>query len=276
MSQTKERIVIVGSMGQVGRALWENMTKKFFITGHDLKPRTNSKGDEIPVKANPEECKGEIMHVCIPWSDKFRDIISALQEEFSPELIVIHSSLPPGTTSSLVDKGMSVVHSPVVFDIHHFPSLGYFKKLVGYDNTDLALKAEKHLRKAFNTALVNGSRNTEMSDLCMGLYSMTCRAITFEIHRMFEIAECDYSNFMEFVHYSNYGYAAMNKGDMLLFNQFPDLNKRDYRVELTKLIPEELLSAFFKLGEKSYELQQKEREKVHAEIQESARSYTRP
>lgn len=262
MSQTKERIVIVGSMGQVGRALWEIMTKKFFITGHDLKPRTNSRGEEIPVQANPEECKGEIMHICIPYSDEFNDILVKLNKRFKPSLVIIHSSVPPGTTLNLTYQDVRAVHSPVLFDIHHFPSLGYFKKLVGYDDTELALAAEKHLRRVFNTALVKESKNTELADVCIGLYAMTCRAITFEVSRMFEIADCDYRNFMEFVHYSNYGYAAMNKGDLLLFNQYPDLNKRDYRTELTELVPEELLSAFFKLGKKSYDIQQKEREKV--------------
>lgn len=275
MSQNQEKIVIVGSMGQVGRALWDNMTKRFFITGHDIKPRRNSKGEEIPVKANPEECKGQIMHICIPYDDLFHDTLVELKEKFQPEIMIIHSSVPPGTTRALVDDGFDVVHSPVIFDVQHFPSLSYFKKLVGYDKNELALKAEKHLRRVFNTALVEGSKNTEMSDLCIGLYAMTCRALTFEISRMFEIAHCDYKNFMEFLHYSNYGYAAMNKSDQLLFNQYPDLNKRDYRTELLSLLPEELSSAFFKLGNKSYEIQQREREKVHAEIQEQARSYSR-
>ncbi len=265
MSQQKERIVIVGSLGQVGRALWENMTKKFFITGHDIKSLKNSKGEEREVKAKPEDCQGEVMHICIPWSEEFFDIVKDLNDKFKPKLIIIHSSVKLGTTQALFDLGIPVVHSPVIFDIHHFPSLAYFKKIVGYDSTDLALEAEKHLRKVFNTALVKSSGQTELCDLSLGLYAMTCRAVTLEMSRIFDILSYDYKNFMEFVHYSNYGHAAMNKSSQLLFNQYPDLDKRDYRIELINLLPDELVSAFFKLALKSYDIQAKEREKVHGE-----------
>lgn len=53
----------------------------------------------------------DIMHVCIPFTDDFIGIVLKYDKEYSPSIIVIHSTVKPGTTSSF--RGMNVVYSPV-------------------------------------------------------------------------------------------------------------------------------------------------------------------
>lgn len=78
-------------MGEIGQSLMPF----FNCSGID-------KGEVVP--------KADIMHVCFPYSDKFVDYVKEYQEKSGANLIIIHSTLPVGTTSKL---GPSAVHSPV-------------------------------------------------------------------------------------------------------------------------------------------------------------------
>jgi len=55
--------------------------------------------------------KSEILHVTIPYSDDFERIIIKAIYNFDPEIIIIHSTVKPGTTEKL---GKNVLFSPVL------------------------------------------------------------------------------------------------------------------------------------------------------------------
>ena len=255
MSKRKKDTIIVGSCGQVGRALWFAMKGSYNLLEHDLRPKETKSGDKVEVQVDPTGNQNLVMNICIPYSKNFKEIVKEYAKVYSPELIVIHSTIEPGTTKALVKDGIPAVHSPVIFDDNYFKSIAYFRKMIGYDDDKLALMAEEFLRPCFNTALVKNSINTELSDLSLALYSMTCRAITFECSRVFFLLGCNYNVMMEFIKYNNIGYATLNKHDTMLQNMFPELLKEDYRVELLNLLPEEFRSAFFKLGKRSYDIE---------------------
>lgn len=268
-NKRKEKTLIIGSLGQVGRALFKGLMGKYNVLRHDI-GKMNKYGSDEPIDAtvDPEIAQGLVMHVCINGGENFIPIVKEYAKVYNPQLIIIHSSVKPGTTLSLFKAGLPVVHSPSVFDNEIFHSISNFRKMIGFDSSKLALIAEKHLRPCFNTALVQNSFNTELADISLGLYHMTCRATTFEIFRMFRIIGMDYGVMMELINYNNMGFASLNKGSMLLQNMFPNLNKEDYRVNLTDLLPEELTSAFFKLAKRSYDIEEqknkKEKENVEA------------
>lgn len=50
----------------------------------------------------------KIIHICIPHSEEFIDIVEEYQREYKPEITVIHSTVPVGTCRKL-----GAVHSPV-------------------------------------------------------------------------------------------------------------------------------------------------------------------
>lgn len=272
----RERTLIIGALGQVGRALFTALGHTYQIFSHDTRKRIikdpDGKETHETVFANPEKNQGLVINICFPGEIKnFNKRVEEYNEIYKPKLMIIHSSVTPGTTYELVKKGLPVVHSPVVFYDNQFASLSYFRKMIGYDNADLGLRAEEYLRPAFNTALVKTSMNTELADICLNLYMMSDKAMIFEMFRMFVNHNCDYKYMMEFINYNNFGYSAIRRMDMSLPNQYPDLNKEDFRYKLISLLDEKNTSAFFKLSKKSYDLEI-ERKKGHERVQKPSRS----
>ena len=255
-----QKTLVVGSNGQVGRALFKSMRKKYRILEHDIRDRELRHGDKIVAQVDPEKAQGLVMHIAIPYSDNFERIVKEYHKLYKPSLIIIHSTVKPGTTLLLNRAGISCVHSPAIFDENRFDTMTAYRKLIGYDSQSSAIEAEGHLRHCFNTALVAGSISTELSDICLALYVMTCRSVTFEISRIFDISGINYAAMRELIHSSNMGYATVSNTTNLLFNMMPELNKNDYRLGLMNLLPKDLVSAFFVCSEKSYQLEIQSRE----------------
>lgn len=85
----KKHLVI--GMGEIGTGLAEVLR----CGGID-------KNDEVP--------KADIIHVCFPYSDQFVELVQKYKHDTGANLIVIHSTVPVGTTSKC---GKEAVHSPV-------------------------------------------------------------------------------------------------------------------------------------------------------------------
>lgn len=87
----------------------------------------------------------EILHVCIPYSDKFVNIVSKEIKAIKPTLTIIHSTAAPGTTKKI---GGMIVHSPVR-GVHPYLYKGIktFVKYIGADNKKAGKMAEKHFKQ---------------------------------------------------------------------------------------------------------------------------------
>jgi hypothetical protein len=129
----KNRVGILG-YGEVGQAIakfYENPLVK------DLKRDDGLAG-------------AEILHVCLPWSDKFIETVKKEIKRIGPKLTIIHSTIAPGTTKKII-SGLprayrGVVHSPVR-GIHPnlFEGIKTFVKYIGADNKKAGEMAKKHL-----------------------------------------------------------------------------------------------------------------------------------
>lgn len=86
----------------------------------------------------------EVLHICIPWSDKFVEIVRKEINQINPKITIIHSTVALGATKEI---GGQVVHSPVR-GVHPNLSLGIktFIKYIGADNKETGKLAEKHLK----------------------------------------------------------------------------------------------------------------------------------
>jgi len=258
----KPKTIIIGAAGQVGRVLFIALCKQYDILEHDRNLKRNKKGEMKEITVKPEGNEGLIMHICIPYSDDFIGIVKRYNEVYKPKLIIIHSTLKVGTTIKLVNDKVPCVHSPIIYDDEQLHTSVFFNKMIGYDLPELGLMAHEHLRPCFNTSLINGTYQTELADCLLGLYHLTCRAVTFEMGVIFKILKLDYSVMMELIGNNNSGYASFQKYNHFLQNMVPILNKEDYRLKLINLLPENLTSDFFKLAVKSYGLEKESAEKI--------------
>jgi len=94
MAQNKH--IVIG-MGEVGRAVFKVLT--------DF-----CKNDVIGIDKDNQREVGicDVMHVCIPYSKDFAEIVTNYRKEYSPDLVIIHSTVPVGTSTAL-----DAVHSPI-------------------------------------------------------------------------------------------------------------------------------------------------------------------
>ena len=88
------RTVIVG-MGEVGSALQQVLGSTYEVHAKDIGLAVVPAGIDI-------------MHACIRYSDKFIDIVRDYDRSYSPKLINICTTCPPGTTEQI---GPHAVHS---------------------------------------------------------------------------------------------------------------------------------------------------------------------
>jgi hypothetical protein len=137
---------LVIGLGETGKPLLEVLSETYL----------DSDGWDLDMKADAPIDTYEFLNICIPYSDKFVDIVRSYQEAFMPELTIIHSTVPIGTTS---DIGRAV-HSPIMGDHTDMKqSLKAFTKWIG---GELAWIAGDFLRTAgFKTHILESSEETE-------------------------------------------------------------------------------------------------------------------
>lgn len=58
-------------------------------------------------KSSFEERNYEVLHICFPYQESFKETVQKYQSRFSPTITIIHSTVPVGTSEKL-----SAVHSP--------------------------------------------------------------------------------------------------------------------------------------------------------------------
>ena len=110
---TKETVLVIG-LGEIGYTLFSllNKEKSFTAYGLDL---DETKMQQLSQSRNKFPSKIDTMHVCLPCSNQqnFIDEVIGYIEEFKPKLVIINSTVPPGTTLKIAQRCKCLVaHSP--------------------------------------------------------------------------------------------------------------------------------------------------------------------
>lgn len=130
-----EQTLIIG-MGEVGKALKEILKEKYQVFQRDKGDRT------FP----PSKEHYRIIHICYPYSNIFiQDTLNYISL-YEPEVTIVHSTIPPGTTRKL---GITAIHSPIM---GRHPTLAEhirkFIKIVAGVNPYAVFEATDFLKKA--------------------------------------------------------------------------------------------------------------------------------
>ena len=106
----------------------------------------------------------DILHICIPYNNKFIATAAKEIKQINPKLTIIHSTVAFGATKKLADKFSGrIVHSPVR-GVHPnlYKGIKTFVKYIGADNKKAGNLAKRHLESlGIKTKLFNSSRITE-------------------------------------------------------------------------------------------------------------------
>ncbi len=201
-----KKIVIIG-LGEVGRAIEEIVREVY--------PSVYTKDKE---KGKIFSC--DMLHICYPYTKQFVEITNNYILDYSPELTIIHSTVPVGTCRNIKGK---VVHAPVR-GRHATLKDGILKfvMFIGYNDKSALEIAGKY----FNTfgIFCRDAGSFETSEL-IKLLSLTYYAYMIEFARYAD--KCckkfgvDYNVFKDYTYTYNEGMVEMETPEFLRSNLDP-------------------------------------------------------
>jgi len=187
----KENVLVVG-LGEVGQPLFELLKENpnFVVYGLDLDEKKMHNIGQCEADL-PSEI--DVMHVCIPCSDKtkFVNTIVDYVRRFDPKLLIINSTVQLGTTFDVSKRcgNCLVAHSPVR-GVHK--NSEYMKKelkrwikYIGGVTPEAAAQAQKHFSKlGLKTKVLKSCVETELAKLFETTYRAWMIACFQEMHRI--------------------------------------------------------------------------------------------
>ncbi|TRO46044.1 GDP-mannose dehydrogenase [Candidatus Bathyarchaeota archaeon] len=200
-----ETVLVVG-LGEIGRALFDLLKGKddFTVYGLDL--------DEIKMRAtsqDPNEMpdKVDTMQICLPCKDKdsFVAAVSSYAEKFKPNLVIINSTVYPGTTKKTQQSCTCLVaHSPIR-GVHESPEhmkweIKRYTKYVGGANAEAAEAACKHFEKmGLKVKKLKSCAETEVAKLFETTYRAWMIACFQEMHRISRNLGAEFDDAVDFL-----------------------------------------------------------------------------
>ena len=159
----KEKIGILG-FGEIGQAI-----AKFYKKAR-IKDLNRDDGLEGV----------DVLHICIPYFKKFVKIVSKEIKKIKPKLVIIHSTVAPGTTKKIIKKTKNkmIIHSPIRgIHPHLYQGIKTFVKYIGAENKKAGEMAKKHLNSlGIKTEAFYPAKTTELGKLFDTTYYALCVA----------------------------------------------------------------------------------------------------
>ncbi len=147
--------LIIGS-GEIGEALWNLIGELQYA---DLEDYHQAPLCEYPV---------DVMHIAFPYEEGFEKEVKRYTEMYEPSYVVIHSTVPVGTCSTL-----QATHSPVMGKHPHiYEALTTFTKFVGGKDADEVADIFRFI--GMNVQICRKSETTELAKLMSTLYYSLC------------------------------------------------------------------------------------------------------
>lgn len=172
---TKELVVVVG-LGEVGRPLFNILSKAFECAAVDVSPVDIDR-----------PCS--VLHICYPY--QIRDYLGVTANyvaKYKPQLTLVHGTVAPGTTRQLQQAAGTerIAYSPVRGKHARMEAdMMRYRKFVAASSSQIAQDASSHLAQAgFKTAIFPTLEIGELSKLLETSYLGVLVAWAQEVERM--------------------------------------------------------------------------------------------
>ncbi len=180
---------LVIGLGEVGAPLERVLSKHLSVVGRDIEP----------VAMDPPH----VVHLCFPYSEaSFIEAATAYIAEYSPTLVVLHSTVPPGTTRKLEEAAnVPAVYSPVRGKHARMEAdlLRYTKFVAGTDD-EAVKRGREHLERAgFRVRLMASPEALELAKVLETSYFGMLIAWAQEMDRFAGAVDADYDEVMTFM-----------------------------------------------------------------------------
>lgn len=190
-----QRHLVIGHLGQIGAAIHKYLGEHHDVCGFD------TKNEQRP----PQEIF-DVLHVCIPYNEKFKSTVTALQQNslIKNGITIIHSTVPVGTT----DEFANAVHSPMR-GVHPnlYEGLTTFVKFFGGER---AQEAAKYF-PTIATQITADAKTTEAAKLWDTTAYGLMIILEKEIHKYCADNNLDFNIvYTQFTNTYNSGYTTLN------------------------------------------------------------------
>lgn len=186
---TDKDIVVLG-LGEVGKPLFELITKYRPAVGIDITP---------PTQVIREV---EVMHVCYPFQiPDFVGQTARYIEQYKPELTIVNSTVAVGTTRQIADRtGARVANSPVRGKhARMLEELSKYVKFVGALDSQASQLAVAHFESiGLKSKALSSPEATELAKLTETTYFGLMIAWAQELERYCDQCEVDYAEVTSF------------------------------------------------------------------------------
>jgi UDP-N-acetyl-D-mannosaminuronate dehydrogenase len=202
----KEEVLILG-LGEIGHTLFtlfKDAKDIFDVYGLDL---DQVKMRELGQNRKNFPSKINTLHICLPCSNEksFADIAIDYIDKFKPNLTIINSTVPPGTTMKVAQRCKCLVaHSPsrgVHKSAEHMKwEMKRWTKYVGGANSEAAQMARAHFEKiCLRVKILKSSAETELAKLFETTYRAWMIACFQEMHRISRAFGVDFDETVDFL-----------------------------------------------------------------------------
>jgi UDP-N-acetyl-D-mannosaminuronate dehydrogenase len=201
----KETVLVVG-LGEIGCALFGLLKEKdgFTVYGLDL-DETKMRAISQDTNKLPKEI--DTLHICLPCKDQdnFVATVTTYVKQFKPKLLIINSTIPPGTTKKTQQNCKCLVaHSPargVHKSSEHMKwEMKRWTKYVGGADAKAAEATCKHFEKmSLKVKTLKSCAETELAKLFETTYRAWMVACFQEMHRISRTFEADFDGVVDFL-----------------------------------------------------------------------------
>lgn len=186
----KSNTLVIG-LGEVGKPLYTILKQ--------------SEADAVGIDIAPQAFSGPvgILHICIPFKvqETFCRTVVAYARQYAPELIVINSTVVPGTTRRIEqESGVPSVYSPVrgkhvkmVEDLRH-----YVKFVAGTQEKAVSRVVAQLRQAGLNCETMSAPETLELAKLFETTYFGVLIAWAQEMNRLANAAQADYLQITRF------------------------------------------------------------------------------
>jgi len=186
---TKKNTVVVAGLGEIGKPLFDLLSKEYDVIGVDISPVGRIDGVDV-------------LHVCYPFQIKdFIGETARYIDLFKPALTIVNSTVAIGTTRAIAERtGSVVVNSPVRGKhARMLEELRMYAKFVGAMEPAAGERAARHFESiGLRVRVLSSPEATELAKLTETTYFGLMIAWAQEIERYCDRSGQDYAEVISF------------------------------------------------------------------------------
>lgn len=181
--------VAVAGLGEVGKPLFDLVSRHYEVVGVDISPVERVE-------------RADILHVCYPFEiDDFPGVTARYIDLFKPALTIVNSTVAVGTTRAIAERtGAAVVHSPIRGKhARMLDELQAYTKFVGGIDPETGDAAARHFQSlGLRTRVLASPEATELAKLSETTYFGVLIAWAQEIERYCDQSGVSYDEVVSF------------------------------------------------------------------------------